>query len=39
MQPGEIYRHEAFYRNEETDSFEPKYLVILATPETDDIRR
>jgi hypothetical protein len=37
VQPGEIYRHEAFYRNEETGSFEAKFLVILATPATDDI--
>jgi hypothetical protein len=28
---GEIYRHEAFYRNAETGELEAKYLVLLAT--------
>jgi hypothetical protein len=32
VQPGELYRHEAFYRSAETGRLEPKYLVILATP-------
>ena len=30
MQPGRVYRHEDFYRNDETGNPEPKYLVILA---------
>ncbi len=30
MKPGEIYRHEAFYRSSETGELEAKYLVLLA---------
>ena len=30
MQPGEIYRHEAFYRSSETGALEAKYFVLLA---------
>ena len=30
MQPGEVYRHEAFYLNRETGELEPKYLLLLA---------
>jgi hypothetical protein len=31
MQPGNIYRHEEFYRSNETGNREPKYLILLAT--------
>jgi hypothetical protein len=31
VQPGHVYRHEDFYRNNETGKPEPKYLVVLAT--------
>ena len=31
MQPGEVYRHEAFYLNNETGELEPKYFLLLAT--------
>jgi hypothetical protein len=31
VKPGEIYRHEAFYRSTETGDLEPKYVVLLAT--------
>jgi hypothetical protein len=40
VQIGEIYRHEAFYRNAETGEFEAKYLVLLATlPSGDFVAR
>lgn len=31
MQPGEVYRHEAFYLNDETGELEAKYVLLLAT--------
>lgn len=37
MHPGEIYRHDAFYRDPETGTLEPKYLVLLATLPSDDL--
>jgi hypothetical protein len=37
LQPGEIYRHEAFYRSAETGEPEPKYLVLLATLPSGDL--
>jgi hypothetical protein len=37
MQPGEIYRHDAFYRTAETGQLEPKYLVLLATLPSGDL--
>lgn len=37
MQPGDIYRHEAFYLDETTGELEPKYLLVLAVPNGDDI--
>lgn len=37
MQPGEIYRHDAFYRSAETGQLEPKYLVLLATLPSGDL--
>lgn len=37
MQPGELYRHEAFYRSNETGELEPKYLVLLATLRAGDL--
>ena len=37
MQPGHVYRHEAFYRNDETGKPEPKYLVVLATLPSGDL--
>ena len=40
MQIGELYRHEAFYRNAETGELEVKYLVLLATlPSGDFVAR
>jgi hypothetical protein len=36
VQPGEIYRHEAFYRSGETGHLEAKYLVLLAALPADD---
>jgi hypothetical protein len=40
VQIGEIYRHEAFYRNAETGELEAKYLVLLATlPSGDCVAR
>jgi hypothetical protein len=30
VQPGHVYRHDDFYRNDETGKTEPKYLVIFA---------
>lgn len=40
MQPGQIYRHEAFYLSAETGRYEPKYFVVLAlTPSGDAIAR
>ncbi len=37
MQPGDIYRHDAFYISEETGKPEAKYLLVLSTPPGDDI--
>jgi hypothetical protein len=37
MQPGEVYRHDIFYRNAETGQLEPKYLVLLATLPSGDL--
>lgn len=37
MQPGEIYRHDAFYRSQETGLLEPKYFVLLARLPSDDL--
>ena len=37
MKPGEIYRHEDFYRSIETGSREPKYLVVLAALSSGDL--
>jgi hypothetical protein len=37
VQPGELYRHEAFYRSAETGRLEPKYFVILATVSSGDL--
>lgn len=37
MRPGDIYRHDCFYRDEETGELLPKYLLVLAVPEGDDI--
>lgn len=37
MQPGEIYRHEAFYRSLQSGALEPKYLVLLATLPSGDL--
>jgi len=37
VQPGDIYRHEAFYTDLSTGKLEPKYLLILAVPRGDDI--
>lgn len=40
MQPGEVYRHEAFYLNSETGELEPKYFLALAPqPEGDLVAR
>jgi hypothetical protein len=40
VQIGEIYRHEAFYRNAETGELEAKFLVLLATlPSGDFVAR
>lgn len=40
MNPGEIHRHAAFYRNSETGELEPKFLVALArTPGNDIVAR
>jgi hypothetical protein len=40
VQPGHVYRHEDFYRNDETGKPEPKYLVILAAlPSGDFVAR
>lgn len=40
MQPGDICRHERFYRNPETGELEPKYLLCLArTPAGDFVAR
>jgi hypothetical protein len=36
VQPGEIYRHEAFYADN-TGELLPKYLVVLAVPPGDDL--
>jgi hypothetical protein len=30
--PGEIYRHEAFYADEDTGALRRKYFVVLARP-------
>jgi hypothetical protein len=37
MHPGDIYRHDKFYVSVETGKLEPKYLLILAVPNGDDI--
>ena len=37
MNPGEVHRHAAFYRNPETGELEPKYLVALARTPGDDV--
>jgi hypothetical protein len=37
VQPGELYRHEAFYRSSETGQLESKYLVLLATLPSGDL--
>jgi hypothetical protein len=37
VKPGEIYRHEAFYRNSSTGVLEPKYLIVLARTPGDDV--
>lgn len=37
MQSGDIYRHEAFYVDEETGRSAPKYLLVLAVSQRDDI--
>jgi len=37
VQPGEVYRHENFYRNDETGEFEPKYLALLGTLPSGDL--
>jgi hypothetical protein len=37
MQPGEIYRHDAFYRSPETGRLEPKYLVLLGKLSSGDL--
>ena len=37
MEPGELYRHEAFYRSSETGQLEAKYLVLLATLPAGDL--
>ncbi len=40
MQPGDICRHERFYRNAETGRFKTKYLLCLArTPAGDFVAR
>jgi hypothetical protein len=35
--PGEIYRHEDFYRDPRTGKLEPKYLLFLARMSSDDL--
>jgi hypothetical protein len=37
MQSGEIYRHDAFYRDMESGQTQRKYLVILAHTDGGDI--
>ena len=37
MEPGKLYRHEAFYRSSETGQLEAKYLVLLATLPAGDL--
>jgi hypothetical protein len=37
VQPGELYRHEAFYRSSETGALEAKYLVVLASAPSGDL--
>jgi hypothetical protein len=37
MKPGNIYRHEDFYRSNETGNREPKYLVLLAILPSGDL--
>lgn len=40
MQPGEVYRHEAFYLNAGTGELEAKYFLLLAAlPEGDIVAR
>jgi hypothetical protein len=37
VEPGELYRHEAFYRSRETGELQAKYLVLLATLPAGDL--
>jgi hypothetical protein len=37
VQPGDIFCHDRFYRDEETGELLPKYLLVLAVPTGDDI--
>jgi hypothetical protein len=37
VKPGELYRHDAFYRSAETARLEPKYLVLLAILPSSDL--
>jgi hypothetical protein len=37
VQPGALYRHEAFYLSTETGEYEAKFLVLLATLPGGDI--
>ncbi len=37
MQPGEIYRHAAFYPDPATGEIRSKYLLVLSTPAGDDV--
>jgi hypothetical protein len=40
LQPGEVYRHESFYLNDETGELEAKYVLLLATlPDGDLVAR
>jgi hypothetical protein len=37
VRPGDIYRRDAFYANQNTGELEAKYLLVLATPQGDGI--
>ena len=37
MQPGDLYRHGAFYRSADSGQLEPKYLVLLADLPSGDL--
>ncbi len=37
VNPGEIYRHSTFYRDPETGTLEPKYLIALSLTRGEDI--